>query len=131
MSRRKLVILLGLAGLVACMPQLETSNLPITERNIAAKAATMTGASVLDTDRYTPSAVLAGCSEENQFPIEKIGSAELKSAIEQAQTYSDSQRGNALPVIIPSPSNELQLDEVFEQNRIRSRKPAVSSAKLK
>lgn len=99
MSRRKLVILLGLAGLVACMPQLETSNLPITERNIAAKAATMTGASVLDTDRYTPSAVLAGCSEENQFPIEKIGSAELKSAIEQAQTYSDSQRGLALMIV--------------------------------
>ena len=59
----------------------------------------MVGASVLDVDRYTPSAVLAGCPRKNDFPVEEIGDPELQSAIEQAQAYSDSQHGLALIII--------------------------------
>lgn len=99
MSKLPFGIFLTLAGFVACVPKPEAGPIPVAERDIAVKAATMTGASVLDVDRYTPSAALPGCSGKNDFPTKAHVTRKLKSALEQALSYSHSHGGLAMLVI--------------------------------
>jgi CubicO group peptidase (beta-lactamase class C family) len=72
---------------------------PITERDIAATAASFAGASVLDVARYTPSATLAGCAHAPKKHGPAPLSQKMQQALAAAQAYSDSQNGIALMVV--------------------------------
>ncbi|MEP2101231.1 MAG: serine hydrolase [Parasphingorhabdus sp.] len=120
------LMLLALNGTVACSPNLNVPSQPIPERDIAAKAAAMAGASILDIDLYTPSAVLPGCSGKNELVVRTIESPTLQSALQQAQAYSDSQSGLALMVI----HQDALIYESYADNvSVRSRTESFSMMK--
>ena len=119
-------IFLALASLVACVPKPEASRSPVVERDVAAMATSMVGASMLDVDRYTPSATLSGCPGKNEFPAKVVETPKLKSALEQAQNYSNSNGGLAMLVV---QDGNLIFENYAEQASVQARTESLSMMK--
>lgn len=98
MNKLRLTIILTLLGLGACVSRPLTITPVAAERDIVATAAAMAGTSILDVDRYTPSASIAGCAHD-KLKTAPPGNQKLENALKAAQTYSDSQNGISLVVL--------------------------------
>lgn len=90
--------LLAVAVLGACAPQPEINTPAVTERDVIARASEMEGISILDVDRFTPSASIAGCAND-AWTTTAPGNEKMAEALKAAQSYSDSQNGTSLIVL--------------------------------